>query len=165
MDFNLQQFLIIFYNIHTYEDGIEYITQNQSLPITTQIRIYEAMLNVYAGRIDIIDNRTIDFLIKIIKLEYINIFYERLKKYVYIDKINNEVFLKKNNQSDENDNIVFKTNYIIKNFINPNDVSKFLYKYFKTRRNELEEMDNNIKNLIDDFCVYIINIILASIEK
>lgn len=165
MDFNLQQFLIIFYNIHTYEDGIDYITQNQSLPITTQIRIYEAMLNVYAGKIDIIDNRTIDFVIKIIKLEYINIFYERLKKYVYIDKINNEVFFKKNNQSDENENIVFKTNYIIKNFINANDVSKFLYKYFKTRRNELEEMDNNIKNLIDDFCVYIINIILASIEK
>jgi hypothetical protein len=165
MDFNLHQFLIIFYNIHTYEDGIEYISKNKSLSLSTLQRIYEAMLNVYASKIDIIDNRTIDFVIILIKKEYTGIFYERLKKYIYVDKSNEEVYLKKNGQSDDNDNIVLKTNYIIKSFINPNDVSKFLFKYFKSRKNDFEDSENIIKNLMDDFCSYIINIIISSIDK
>jgi hypothetical protein len=60
---------------------------------------------------------------------------------------------------------VIKTNFIIKKFINPNDVSKFLFKYFKSKRGNMNEKINNIKILVDDFCSYIINIILASIEK
>jgi len=165
MDFNLHHFLIIFYNIHTYEDGIDYITKNKSLPVTTLQRIFEAMLNVFISKIDIIDNRTIDFIITLIKKEYTGIFYERLKKYIYVDKTKEEVYLKKNGQSDEDDNIVLKTNYIIKSFINPNDVSKFLFKYFKSRKNDFEDNNNNIKIMMDDFCSYIINIINSSIDK
>jgi hypothetical protein len=165
MDFNLKQFLVIFYNIHTYENGIEYINKNITLPNSTLERIYEAMLNVYGSSVDIIDNRTIDFIIKIIKESHINIFYERLKKYLYVDTEKEEIYLKKSSQSDNNEYIIIKTNYIIKSFINPNDVSKFLFKYFKTRRNDFESNDNNIKSLMDDFCTYIINIILASLEK
>jgi hypothetical protein len=123
------------------------------------------MLNVFISKIDIIDNRTIDFIITLIKKEYTGIFYERLKKYIYVDKTKEEVYLKKNGQSDDNDNIVLKTNYIIKSFINPNDVSKFLFKYFKSRKNDFEDNNNNIKIMMDDFCSYIINIINSSIDK
>jgi hypothetical protein len=165
MDFNLKQFLLIFYNIHTYEDGIEYINKNITLSISTLERIYEAMLNAYGLSVDIIDNRSIDFIIKIIKEMHVNIFYERLKKYLYVDTIKEEIYLKQNGQTDNSENIIIKTNYIIKTFINPNDVSKFLLKYFKNRKNDFEENENNIKNMMDDFCTYIINIILASLEK
>lgn len=164
MDFNLQQFLVIFYNIHTYEDGIEYITTNE-IPLITSHRIFEAMLNVYGNTIDIIDNRTIDFVIKILKALYMPDFYERLKKYLFVDKSNEELIIRKNGQVDDQEIIVIKTNFIIKKFINPNDVSKFLFKYFKSKRGNMNEKTDNIKILVDDFCAYIINIILASIEK
>ena len=164
MDFNLQQFLVVFYNIYNYEDGIEYITINSSLPITTLQRIFEAMLNVYGSTIDIIDNRSIDFVITLITKNYTANFYTRLKKYIYVDKTTEEVKFKKNGQSDDGQNIIIKTNYIIKKFINPNDVSKFLFKYFKSKRNEMEDNLDNIQTLIDNFCIYIINIILASID-
>ena len=164
MDFNLQQFLVIFYNIHTYEDGIDYITKNE-IPFNTSHRIFEAMLNVYGNTIDIIDNRTIDFIIKLLKAMYMPNFYERLKKYLFVDKSTEELIIRKNGQVDDEENIVIKTNFIIKKFINPNDVSKFLFKYFKSKRGNMNEKINNIKILVDDFCAYIINIILASIEK
>ena len=159
MDFNLKQFLIIFYNIHNYEDGIEYLSSKE-IPIVTSHRIFEAMLNVYGQTINIIDNRTIDFVIKLLKAMYIPVFYERLKKFFYVDKTNQEIIIRKNSQSDDNENIIIKSNFIIKKFINPNDVSKFLFKYFK-KRDEL----SGIKELVDDFIAYIINIINASIDK
>jgi len=159
MDFNLQQFLIIFYNIHSYEDGIEYITSKE-IPIVTSHRIFEAILNVYGETIDIIDNRTIDFVIKILKSIYMPDLYDRLKKYFYVDKTNQEIIIRKNSQEDDEEIIIIKTNFIIKKFINPNDVSKFLFKYFK-KRDEISE----IKDLVNDFIAYIINIIIASIEK
>ena len=66
MDFNLHHFLSIFYNINNYEDGIDYLTSKE-IPFLTSHRIFEALLITYGKTIDIIDNRTIDFVIKLIK--------------------------------------------------------------------------------------------------
>lgn len=159
MDFSLDKFLIIFYNINNYEDGIEYITTN-IIPLITSMRIFEAMLIVYGKTLDIIDNRTIDYVIKLIKSVFIPTFYERLHKYLYFDKTKENIIIRKNSQEDNEENNIIKTNFIIKNFINPNDVSKFLFKYFKKKNTFL-----GIEELINDFNAYIINIILATIEK
>jgi len=103
MEFNIKDFLSMFYEINTFEDGITWISNNSDLNIKTKIRIFECILNVFGKSINIIDNRVIDFVIDIIKTNYIHQIYKNLKKYIKIDDKNNSVEIDKNVDDDKKD--------------------------------------------------------------
>ena len=167
MDFNIKDFLSIFYEINTFEDGITWIVNNTEINIKTRIRIFECILNVFGQSIDIIDNRIIDFVISMIKNNYITKFYNTIKKYIYIDAKKNLISIDKNNNDDDNDeddkkHIVIKTNYIMKTFINQDIIQKFLFKYFKVKKNKWLDIHDHINDIIMELEHYIINIIKSS---
>jgi hypothetical protein len=164
MDFNIKDFLSIFYEINTFEDGINWIIDNSQSNIKTKTRIFECILSVFGKNIDIIDNRIIDFFINIIKMNYITKIYNNIKKYIYIDEKNNTVTIDKNtndNTDNEKKNII-KTNFIIKTFINQDIIQKFLFKYFKIKKNNWNDIHDYVDDLINELNHYIINIIKSS---
>ena len=165
LDFDVQHFLIIFYNIKSYEDGIEWIKVNKSHSVSTRERIFECILNSYGSDINIIDNRTVDFFYLLLSDKYLQDIYERLKKYIYVDLLNGSVKIKQNSQSDSSENVKLKKEYILKKFINNEDVSRFLFKYFRNRKKDWKDINNYIKSMVEDFIVYTINTIRLSIEK
>jgi hypothetical protein len=164
MDFNIKDFLSMFYEINTFEDGLDWITNNSESNIKTQIRIFECILNVYGKDIDIIDNRIIDFVINIIKNNYITKIYKNIKKYINIDSKKNTVYIDKNLSDDEDNEKknVIKTNFIIKTFINQDIIQKFLFKYFKIKKKSWEEITDHYTDIMSEFEHYIINIIKST---
>jgi hypothetical protein len=121
--FNLNDFLIQFYNISSYEDGIDWIEKNPTVPLLTKKRIFETILFLYGKSIDIVDYRTNDLFIDIIKTIYMNRIYESLSLYIYADT--KKVYIKKNIQKDSEENIQNKKLYIVEEFINQNEISKY----------------------------------------
>jgi hypothetical protein len=157
LGFNLTDFLIQFYNISSYEDGIDWIEKNPTVPLLTKKRIFEIILYIYGDKIDIVDNRTIDFFIEIINKIYMNRIYQSISPYIYADKT--KVYVKKNTQVDTEENIINKKMYIEQEFLNLNEISKYLLKYFKNRKEKWDSIQNHIENLVNDLIKYIINII------
>jgi len=171
MEFNIKDFLSMFYEINTFEDGITWITNNNDTNIRTKIRIFECILNVFGKSIDIIDNRIIDFVIDIIKTNYSQQIYKNIQKYIKIDGKKNSVEIDKdgNGDRDKKEDIdddkkknIIKTNFIIKTFINQDIIQKFLFKYFKIKKNEWDDIHDHINDIITELEHYIINIIKVS---
>jgi hypothetical protein len=154
IDFKTEQFLKIYYNIYSFEDGINWIETNKFTPIVTRIRILNSILKSYGNKVDIIDNRVTDFFIEVIKSQYIKKILLNLSKYIIIN--NNIVELGKSNNNIEIDNNV-KINYIIKTFINNEEIHKFIIKYLRYRKDQWENINNYIENMINDLIEYIIN--------
>ena len=159
LGFNLTDFLIQFYNISSYEEGIDWIEKNPTVPLLTKKRIFEIILYIYGNKIDIIDNRTIDFFIEIIKQIYINKIYQSISPYIYIDEKKVSVSKKENILSDTEEDKINKKMYIEQEFLNPNEISKYLLKYFKNRKEKWDSIQNHIENLVNDLIIYIKNII------
>ena len=154
IDFNTEHFLKIYYNIYSFEDGINWIEKNKFTPIVTRIRILNSILKSYGNKIDIIDNRVTDFFIEVIKSQYIKKILLSLSKYINIS--NNIVELGKTDNNIENDNNI-KINYIIKTFINSDEIHKFIIKYLRYRKDQWKNINNYIENMINDLIEYIIN--------
>jgi len=76
---------------------------------------------------------------------------------VYIDKNS-----KSSNTDNNEKNNIIKTNFIIKTFINQDIIQKFLFKYFKIKKNNWDDIHNHIDDLIGELDQYIINIIKLS---
>lgn len=176
MDFNIKDFLSMFYEINTFEEGITWIENNSDKNIRTRIRIFECILNVFGNNIEIIDNRIIDFVINIIKTNYIQQIYKNIKKYIKIDEKKNSIEIDKDGDikedikkedikkdiKEDDKNIVIKINFIIKTFINQDIIQKFLFKYFKLKKNEWNDIHDHINDIIIELEHYIINIIKVS---
>lgn len=165
IDFDIKHFLVMFYNIHSYEEGIAWINDNLGYPLTTRERIFECILNSYGFTIDIIDNRTSEFVYLLIKNKFIDLFYDRLKKYIYIDLNTNTVKIEENEQSDSIENRKIKTEYIYKKYININEINKFLYKFFRERKKKWFDIKNYVDNIINDLLLYSIKSINITLSE
>jgi hypothetical protein len=158
VNFNTQLFLQSFYNIISFSNGIEWLNNNLHLNHKTLIRNFDLIFETFADSIDIIefsDIKLTDFLIYIIKDRYINEIFIHLTNYIIINK--DEVFLKKNNEKDNDESIKIKTNYIIKKFIIQNVIKDFLIYYYDNKKFNFSELYSNINFLIKNFINYIIN--------
>lgn len=156
VDFNIEHFLKIFYNIYSFEDGIQWIDKNKFKPLYTRIRILNMCMKIYGGQIDIIDSRFVDFFIDVIKRKYIRDIYVQVAKYIEVK--GDEVFLvDPDGDNIANNNVVIKTNYIIKNFINGDDISKFLLRYLRQRKEKWDQIGDHMQSIISDLTLYIVN--------
>lgn len=158
VNFNTQLFLESFYNIISFSNGIEWLNNNLHLNHKTLIRNFDLIFETFADSIDIIefsDIKLTDFLIYIIKVKYINEIFIHLKNYIIINK--DEVFLKKNDEKDNDESIKIKTNYIIKKFIIQNVIKDFLIYYYDNKKFKFSELYSNMNFLIKNFINYIIN--------
>jgi hypothetical protein len=156
IDFNIKTFLKVFYLIYSFEDGIEWISNHGTSPLNTKIRILKLSLDIYGNDINIIDNRGTDFFIHIMKKKYMNEFYSKLRKFIYIDKDNN-VKLKQNIQEDSKEYRIIKMNYINEVFLIRNDVSKFIMRYLMSNKNNWFDKTNHLEQIINDCITSITN--------
>lgn len=157
ISFNDSHFLKIFYNIHTFEDAINWITNNKFMPILTRQRIINCSWSAYGDNLFSIDNRLVNFYIELAKKLWIEKIYKKINKYVHIN--DNKVFLgipDDNNLTPKNE-IIIRTNFIIDRFINVDEIYKFLTKFLKNYK-ENREID-----IANEFYRYIENKIIATL--
>lgn len=173
VDFNAEQFLKIYYNIFSFEDGLDWCDTNKHAPIDTQLRIVKGILKVFGKNIDIIDSRFIDFLINLIKKKYISDIYIDLHKYIGVSmgtKDNaNEKFImlvnKDDNELNQNDYYLERINFFVKVFITKDDIYKFVMRYFKQRKDNWDNINDHVSNMLTDLTDYLTNKINLTLKN
>lgn len=163
IDFNASQFLKIYYNIYSFEDSLDWINKNIDLPTNTKIRVMKSALSVFGKEIDIVDYRFINFLIDIIKVKYIPKIYASVSEYITMTNDEVSLTLPQNNQLTPSEYSVERTNYLMKLFLDSDNLNKFITRYFRYRKDGWDEQINHIENMISDLILYIINKINISI--
>lgn len=83
-------FLSHYYNIKSLEEGLQWLSTNESKPLKTVERVFDFCMEEYSDELTIADNRLVQF-IKRLCTKHIEEIYERLKYYIGVD--NNEVCL------------------------------------------------------------------------
>ena len=154
IDFNARQFISIYYDIHSFEDSMNWLEENKYLPLETKIRVIKNSLFIFGSTIEMIDHRFIDFFITLIKKKYINHIYNNI--YKYIGQNEDSIVLKKpeNNKLEKKDLLLERINFIIKFFINNDESQKFLIRYFKSKKDAI--IINYITDMADEFTEYIL---------
>jgi len=133
IDFNAEQFIKIYYSIFSFEESIDWIDKNNHVPLETKMRIINSALKAFGKNIDIFDGRFTDFFIEFIKTKMIKQLYFKVADNIGFDKKTKEIFivLSENNNLAKNSYCIERINYIIHTFLDKEDVTKFLVRYFK----------------------------------
>jgi hypothetical protein len=163
IEFNLKIFLKVFYSIYSFEDGIEWIINHESSPLNTKVRILKLILDIYGDDISIIDNRSTEIFLNIIKKRYMNEFYIKMHKFIFIDD-DDKVFLKHNVQHDNTNSKIIKINYINEVFLIKNEISNFIMRYLIKHKEKWYEQTNHLNNIIYDFILHITSKTRASLR-
>jgi hypothetical protein len=164
-DFNPIQFLKIYYNIFSFEDAIEYITNKKYLPILTRMRIADCALKAYGYELNIIDHRTVDFFIETANKFWIDELLERTGKYVIVE--DDRVKFGKANEKDRDGdaNRSVKIKFLKSKFINNDEMFKFLMRYIKSQqvRGEWAKIKKHTETIKENFVDYAENKIKMTI--
>lgn len=165
IEFDCLKFLKIYYDLHSFEDILNWITLNKQIPILTKLRIMECAWESFGKDLDFIDDRLVDFYEEIIKKRWIKKIYNRIKKYIFVDR-NEKIYLKKEEKYpniiktyiDKKDRYkTEKINFIIKTFVTKNNIYKFLSSYIEKYKHKWNDIRSHSSNLKEYFIEYIIN--------
>lgn len=158
IDFSSEQFLKIYYEIFSFEDALDWLGRNKDLPIDTQIRVMECALKAFSyGRgVILIDVRFVDFIIDIIKRRYISFILQKNGKYVGVNSKDEFMLVPSGSVlSDKNNSVVEKTNYLVKMFVNRDEITKFIGRYFKLHSDTWDSHKEFIEPMMKDFSEYV----------
>lgn len=165
IDFNCKHFLIIFNNIKTYEDGMEYLEKKKYTSPVTRARVVNCLLKVYGENIEIVDQRLVDFFIELVKKKWIVYIYDSIYKYIYADEKIVKFINPNDNYLGYSDYKIERINYIVANFINYDEMYKYINRYIRYRKDTWDNIDNYIESIKNDFVSYIENKINITLEK
>ena len=153
-EFTKELFLNLYYGINSFDQCIEWISNNSSLPLQTQIRVLNSALNVFGKNIELIDDRFVSFFIDYLKKKEISRIYNKIHQSIGV--INDDVLIvdKESNPLNKEDKQTERINYIIKKFINSENIKGFLVKYIYTHK-EWEDVNDNLDLMTQSFFNYI----------
>lgn len=162
LDFNSGQFLKIYYEIFSFEDGIDWIERNKFEPISTRARIVNSALIAYGENVELFDNRFVEFIIEFIKKRKMSHIYNKIHNYVGISE--NNVMLIKNN-IDKKEKCIERINYVVQVFITKEEITKFLIKYFAYKKDKWRDIKNHMDSITMNLTEYILNKITLGLLK
>ena len=157
MDFNSEQFLKIYYKIFSFEDGLNWLDKNKSVPLGTKIRIINSCLNAFGQLLEIFDNRLVLFFIEYIKKKEIKYIYSGIAQYIGIDRDTITIISKYDNELKPTEKCVERMNFMVKKFFDIENITKFMYRYFKHRKNTWDDIQDHLQNMVQSIIEYIIN--------
>lgn len=164
IDFNSEQFLKIYYKVFSFDGAIDWIENNQHVPIGTQVRIINCTIDAFGKYIELFDVRFCNFFINYIKLKKIKKIYSQLHKHIGVESSTGDIFIS-NNNLELHDKSIERINYIIQTFINVEEITKFLQKYFKKNYDKFVSTEDHLDNMTNDLIIYIINKINFTIKN
>jgi hypothetical protein len=166
IDFNAEQFLKIYYKIFSFDGAVDWIDNNQHVPMGTKVRVINCAIEAFGDTMELFDIRFCNFFIDYVKLKKIKTLYSQIHENIGIDEKTGDILIvdKQSNKLGLFDKSVERINYIIKTFINKEEITKFLQKYFKKSPDHLSFEDNHLNKMSNDLIIYISNKIGATIK-
>lgn len=164
IDFNCKHFLLVFNDIKTLNDGMEYLEKKKYTSVNTRARVINCIFKIHGESIEVVDQRLVDFIIEIIKKKWIVQLYDRVNQYIFVDEKEIKFVDSKNNDLNYNDYKVERINYIITKFVNYDEIYKFINKFISYRKEIWDSIENYIEYIKNDFINYVENKIIASLS-
>lgn len=159
-NFDELSFLDTYYNINTFNNALDWVTENNTSPINTRQRIFDLAYEAFKNTFDIIDfndSRIIDFFINLIKIKYLDDFSMHFFKYIEINngeiKIKNNTNYKSNTETQET--LIIKQNFILKYILTIENLTNFINNYFRKKQEE-KNIDYPSETIINKFAIYLI---------
>lgn len=152
VSFNSMYFLKVYYQITSFDKAFDWLNNNKDSSYNTKKRILDLSWKSF-GRGLILDDRTIDYHVKLAGDYWVNDIYDRLKKYIVVGK---NVKLGKNNKPNPKDmNVVI--NYIKVKLITSGIFQKFIIKYINYYKNKWSSIYSHINNIKNEYIKYLIS--------
>lgn len=140
--FDCKSFLKTYYNIHSFENTINWLETNKN-PNYTQLRVLNCAWAVYGKTTDIIDDALVNFYIDLIKTIWIKNIYHKIAQYIYVD--DKKIFFKENSDTEKNQ--VEKINFFIKKIITPQFVYDVLKTYIESNYDKWDTITDHNSNI------------------
>lgn len=162
--FNYSQFLMIYYDIHSFDDSLKWIHDNSST-LTTKMRIIECAWKVWGNKTDfVITDELINFYQIIIQKKWIRQIYHYIKKYIKV--IDNKIQLDYPEKYAEDKKFrKEKINYIIKKLLTNNTIYNILFKFIEINHHEWDNIDSYNDSILHFLNDYLEHKILKTIKK
>ena len=161
INFSPEQFLKIYYQIYSFEESLDYINRNSSIPFGTKSRIINSSLKAFGEKIDLFDMRLSLFFIEYVKNKGIKYLYDNLNKLIDVDK--NKIYFVKETKLKENEFKKERINYILETFFDKDEITKFISRFFKHKKQEWDSINNYLNRMIVDLSDYLANKIYISL--
>lgn len=160
-EFSKEFFLAIYYEITSFEQCMEWLSQNTYVPLKTQIRVVNASLNVFGNNLQLIDDRFVTFFSEYIKKFEMPRIYAKIHKYIGIK--NDQILLveSEHNSLKKEDNQIERINYIMVKFLKSDDMQNFLLKYMNAFEG-WDTVNDNLEKIVLSFIEYIFKKITVS---
>jgi hypothetical protein len=152
---NSLTFLRLFYQINSFDDTIQWLEDNKHAQPNTKKRLLNSSWKAFGNNKNNITDRVILYYHNMIKSKWINTYYKSLYKYLSIH--NNTIIVSMDN-TDYNNEITLKMNFIMKNYITNNIIRSILQNIMKIID------DTNHSDINIHFDNYICGSILKKIE-
>jgi len=154
--FDCKSFLKNYYNIHSFENTINWL-ENSKNPIYTQLRVLNCAWSVYGKTTDIISDSLVNFYIELIKTTWMKDIYPQTAQYIYAD--NKNIYFKENNDIDQHQ--IEKTNFFLKKIIE----SQFIYDVLKTYIENNHDKWDNINDHNQNIQLHLISLAINKIKN
>lgn len=158
--FDNNNFLKLYYKIHSFDDALDWITSQQKSYLT-KIRIIDCALLVHGPNFEITSDRLVNFYLNIFATKLITDFYNKLGKYIHIKE--NEAYIGKPNNN--NNHKVEKEQYIIKKFLQHDMFDKFILIYMENHHSDWNEIDSHSDLIKNEYIQYIESKILLTLKQ
>lgn len=165
IDINCKYFLIIFYNLRSIEDIMEYLDKKKYTSLRTRERIVNCFFQLYYSNIELIDERLIDFFIELSKKKWSLFMYNEFNEYIYADENIVKFIDKDHNNLKYNDYRIERINYLVLQFFNHDEIYKFIYRYLNFLQTHDEVIDDYIFDIKNRYSDYIHSKIINTIEN
>lgn len=158
--FNCEYFLKTYYDIFSFEEAIEWITNNND-PLNTKLRIMDCSWKLYGLKTDIINEQIIQFYSQIFKKMWISKIYQKVYKYIYVD--GKDIYFKQNNKQ-PGDHKVERMNFLNEQFNTPNIVYDILASHLNINKKKWDKIQNHNEAIRKHYTKYIEDKINALIK-
>jgi hypothetical protein len=165
--FGCEEFLKMYYNIYSFENGIDWLENNYHTSYYTKIRILECMWAIFGNNKEIINERLMLLYRELIKKYWTNELYNKFKKYVIIDN-NEKIYFGKDNMKKilNNDNKKIATvNFLIKKLLTNNNIYKVLNAHIEEYSQNWNNISSHVEHIQHSFFEHLENIIINIFNK
>lgn len=169
MDFSGENFVKFYYGIKSFDDMLDWLEKNKSMPYRNKERIFDKGMFAYGTNINIIDHRFVQH-IKYVFEHNLPLIYKYTRKYIHYKDNNitlsDRTNYRSDNKKDEDTHETIKhiRQYIKNQFLSYDELHKFINKFIRYYKSETRSgyVTEKLVRLVIE---YIIKRILTTIKK
>jgi len=163
--FDCTQFLKNYYDLHSFEGVLDWISSENN-SIYTKLRVINCAWEAFGNeKRDIIYDQLIEFYMEVIKKLWINEIYSQVFNYISVDKQNNISFKIDDKETNKKTHKIEKINFFLDKFSNRSIIYNVLKTFSEINKSKWKTIKNYNNELKKYYIDYVLNKIKTTLTK